>query len=83
MTIWFATRTNFKHSKAKRVKLWNELNTLSGKVKSVVNDCFPFAKVIGQLFKNESHIFLLGLGLGECTAREGSLKMKELTYKHC
>ena len=25
----------------------------------------------------------MGLGLAECVAREGSLKLKELTYKHC
>ena len=31
----------------------------------------------------ENHVFLLGLGLAECVAKEGSLKMKELTYKHC
>ena len=28
-------------------------------------------------------MFLLGLGLAECVAKEGSLKLKELTYKHC
>lgn len=28
-------------------------------------------------------MFLLGLGLAECIAKEGSLKLKELTYKHC
>ena len=26
---------------------------------------------------------MLGIGLGECIAKEGSLKLKELTYKHC
>jgi len=26
---------------------------------------------------------MLGLGLAEYAAKEGSLKMKELTYKHC
>jgi glucosamine--fructose-6-phosphate aminotransferase (isomerizing) len=65
------------------VKLWNELNNLSSNVKDVVDRVFPFAKACAQKLKDQSHIFLLGLGFGECTAREGSLKLKELTYKHC
>ena len=42
-----------------------------------------FAKACASKLKDESHVFLLGLGLGECVAKEGSLKLKELTYKHC
>ena len=36
-----------------------------------------------MMMKDQKHIFLVGLGLAECVAKEGSLKMKELTYKHC
>jgi glucosamine--fructose-6-phosphate aminotransferase (isomerizing) len=35
------------------------------------------------MFKDQKHIFLLGSGLGEVISKEGSLKLKELTYKHC
>lgn len=49
----------------------------------MINVCPEFSKEIAQLMKNEKHIFLVGLGLAECVAKEGSLKMKELTYKHC
>jgi glucosamine--fructose-6-phosphate aminotransferase (isomerizing) len=33
--------------------------------------------------KHSKHIFLLGKGLGEVIAKEGALKIKELTYTHC
>jgi glucosamine--fructose-6-phosphate aminotransferase (isomerizing) len=33
--------------------------------------------------KGARHIFLCGEGLGDCIAKEGALKMKELTYLHC
>jgi len=49
----------------------------------VVSSIPDFAKACALNLKDESHVFLLGLGLGECAAKEGSLKMKELTYKHC
>lgn len=49
----------------------------------MVEDCPTFAKNCAHLLKDQAHIFLLGLGLGECVAKEGSLKLKELTYKHC
>lgn len=83
ITLWFSSRVNYKHSKAKRIQLWTELSTLSEKVKYVVENVEPFAISCASQLKDQSHIFLLGLGLGECTAREGSLKLKELTYKHC
>jgi glucosamine--fructose-6-phosphate aminotransferase (isomerizing) len=70
ITIWFASRVNYKHSKQRRIKLWSELNTLSEKVKQVVTSVTPFAKACAHHLKDEAHIFLLGLGLGECTARE-------------
>lgn len=33
--------------------------------------------------KFSKHIYLLGTGLGEVVAKEGALKIKELTYTHC
>lgn len=45
--------------------------------------CPQFSKDVAEILKYEKHVFLLGSGLAECIAKEGSLKMKELTYKHC
>lgn len=83
ITLWFSSRHNYKNSKAQRVKLWTELTLLSQKVKTVVESIPEFAKACASKLKDESSVFLLGLGLGECVAKEGSLKLKELTYKHC
>ena len=83
ITVWFAQKKNYKASKELRIKLCHELKELSGKVDHVVNNCEEFSKKVAKLFMNEKHVFLLGLGLSECVAKEGSLKMKELTYKHC
>lgn len=83
LTIWFASRHNYKHSKKQRIQLWTELSHLSSKVKTVVESIPDFAKACASKLKDETHVFLLGLGLGECVAKEGSLKLKELTYKHC
>jgi glucosamine 6-phosphate synthetase-like amidotransferase/phosphosugar isomerase protein len=33
--------------------------------------------------KPHKHLFLLGSGLAEVAAKEGALKIKELTYLHC
>lgn len=83
ITIWFASRHNYKHSKPKRIQLWTELSQLSAKVKHVVESIPEFSKACALKLKDQPSIFLLGLGLGECVAKEGSLKLKELTYKHC
>ena len=48
----------------------------------------PIAMVNNLLFiyicvcVNKEHMFILGKGFGECIAREGALKIKEITYVH-
>lgn len=44
IAIWFASRVNYKNSKSRRIRLWNELKGLSEKVKYVVENVGPFAK---------------------------------------
>eukprot|EP00347_Sterkiella_histriomuscorum_P001487 403371846 len=83
ITNWFAQKVNYKQTKEKRIKLCRELAQLSEKVDQVVKGCQTFSYEVAQQLMPESHVFLLGLGLAECVAKEGSLKMKELTYKHC
>ncbi|CDW73742.1 glucosamine--fructose-6-phosphate aminotransferase [Stylonychia lemnae] len=83
ITMWFSQKVNYKQTKDLRQNIYGELQTLSEKVKEVVNDCNQFSQTVAKMIKNENHIFLLGEGYAECVAKEGSLKMKELTYKHC
>jgi len=44
ITIWFASKHNYKHSKSKRIQLWTELSQLSSKVKQVVGSIPEFSK---------------------------------------
>ena len=39
ITLWYAQRVSYKHTRDKREKLWMELKELPAKVKSVVNTC--------------------------------------------
>ena len=39
--------------------------------------------VSSKVLKGHQHIYLLGSGLAEISTKEGSLKIKELTYTHC
>jgi len=42
----------------------------------------PRCKEVAQKLKNTEHLFVLGKGYGEPIAREGALKIKEITYIH-
>jgi glucosamine--fructose-6-phosphate aminotransferase (isomerizing) len=48
-----------------------------------LDECVDFSKTIARDIKASKHLFLLGTGLGEIAAKEGALKIKELTYNHC
>lgn len=49
----------------------------------MIEECGDFAKLVAKELKSNKHIFLMGTGLGEIIAKEGALKIKELTYTHC
>lgn len=84
VSLWFAQRKNFKHSKKIRAAIISELRFLSSNVQKVLEDCVDFSKKVARdTLKNYKHIYLLGTGLGEIVAKEGALKIKELTYTHC
>lgn len=52
-------------------------------MQSVLDECPAFSKIVINDIKHSKHVFLAGIGLGEISAKEGALKMKELTYLHC
>lgn len=83
VAIWFAQNKNFNGSKKMRAKLINELKMLSANVKKTLETINDKTYEIAQELKAHKHIFFCGQGLGECIAKEGALKMKELTYLHC
>mmetsp|Transcript_12771 Transcript_12771/g.9259 ORF Transcript_12771/g.9259 Transcript_12771/m.9259 type:complete len:155 (+) Transcript_12771:1386-1850(+) len=83
VSLWFAQRKNFNATKKLRAQIMQELKFLSGNVKQVLTASGPFCRQVAPLFKDCAHLFLMSTGLGEVAAKEGALKLKELTYIHC
>jgi glucosamine--fructose-6-phosphate aminotransferase (isomerizing) len=77
--IWFAQLHGINENK--RVKMISDLHNLSNDFKSALGCC---SEQIQQTAKQISahSMFLLGKGSDECIAKEGSLKIKEISYIH-
>lgn len=67
-----------EYSEAKK-----ELSLLSQNLAPFFNEkTFNTIKEISELLKNKEHFFILGKGQNYHIAQEGSLKIKEISYKH-
>jgi|LauGreDrversion4_1035100.scaffolds.fasta_scaffold13811_2 glucosamine--fructose-6-phosphate aminotransferase (isomerizing) len=78
--IWFADlhAVNLK----KRTKMVCDLHNLSNDVENTLELCKTVVRDISEKIAS-NHLFLLGKGSDEYIAREGSLKIKEISYIHC
>lgn len=65
----------------KRTKFITDLNNLYNDINMTLDNCLDIIKNITSNFKY-NNLFLLGKGTDEYIAKEGSLKIKELTYIH-
>ena len=65
-----------------RKKFVNSLLKLPMQVGSVIAQNKSTVRRLAQQFKNESHCYIIGRGLAESIAREGALKIKELSQLH-
>lgn len=83
VSIWFAQNKNFNATKKLRAKMINELKMLSANVKKTLETINEKSQEIAKELKSHRHIFFCGVGQAEYIAKEGALKMKELTYLHC
>jgi glucosamine--fructose-6-phosphate aminotransferase (isomerizing) len=84
VAIWFAQNKNFNATKKARAKLIKELKMLSANMKATLNSINEKSKFIAEQMKDSRHIFFCGgSDLASIIAKEGALKMKELTYIHC
>jgi glucosamine--fructose-6-phosphate aminotransferase (isomerizing) len=83
VSLWFAQKKTFNATKKMRMSLLQELKFLSTNVKKVYEDCLEWSKQVSEVCKQYKHMYLLSTGLGEVAAKEGTLKIKELTYMHC
>lgn len=66
-------------TKQRYFEIIEEMNTLSEKVQSILNDTEP-ERLIAEKIKEKSSLFYLGRGADYQTALEGSLKLKEISY---
>lgn len=78
--IWFSTLQNVNEKK--REKMVSDLRNLANDIIITLDCCNDVVKKIATTI-NTSSMFLLGKGNDECIAREGALKIKEISYIHC
>jgi glucosamine--fructose-6-phosphate aminotransferase (isomerizing) len=55
---------------------------LSNDFKNTIENVDPIVKTLSSNLVNVKDLFILGKGSDECIAREGSLKVKEISYVH-
>jgi glucosamine--fructose-6-phosphate aminotransferase (isomerizing) len=77
--IWFATIHNLNEKK--RIKMIFDLNNLSNDIQIILNSCSEQVQQLASKITSNS-LFLLGKGCDEYIAKEGSLKIKEMSYIH-
>lgn len=79
MAIWFAQKKDIHHYK--RERYIQDLRNLHMDIKKTIEMCETRIDDVVSLF-NHNSCFLLGKGNGESIAREGALKIKEISYIH-
>lgn len=82
MAIWFAQ--NRQLHAVKRTNLVRDLRRLSRDIEDTLERTSEKCKDIATYLhsKSTTSLFLLGKGVGESIAREGALKIKEISYIH-
>ncbi len=78
-------RLSYSSGKIDREKyrqLCNELDALPRKISESLENT-EYAVEIARELKNENYVCFIGRGFDYCTAMEGSLKLKEISYAHC
>jgi len=78
--IWCAQIHDWNETK--RFRMITDLHNLSNNVKMGLEDVHVSIREIAKDFVKYQHMFLLGKGTDECIAREGGLKIKEISYIH-
>ena len=78
--IWFSQNKN-THTKIRYQKI-KDLQNLHFQVNEVIKNTKSKIANIIDYFTNQNTVFLLGKGQNEAIAKEGSLKIKEISYLH-
>jgi glucosamine--fructose-6-phosphate aminotransferase (isomerizing) len=80
LSIWFAQINNI--NEVKRTQMIKDLHNLSNDFKNILENIDGKIKDISLKMKDYNNLFLLGKGTDEFIAKEGSLKIKEISYIH-
>ena len=80
MAIWFAQIHGV--SANLRARMITDLHNLSNDVRTTLHDCRATIVEIATNMSATTNMFLLGKGGDECIAKEGALKIKEISYIH-
>lgn len=79
IAVWFAERR--QHETQRRQDIIRQLHRLPMNLETTLRLHEACKKIVVTLVGHE-HLFVLGKGMGEPIAREGALKIKEITYLH-
>jgi glucosamine--fructose-6-phosphate aminotransferase (isomerizing) len=78
--IWCAQINNL--NEIKRIKMIKDLHNLGNDFKNTIQEIEEEIKIIASNLLKYNNLFLLGKGTDEYIAKEGSLKIKEISYIH-
>lgn len=80
MAIWFSQLQGVnEHLRSRTI---SDLQNLSNDFKNTIENVESVTKVLSTKLVDSKNLFILGKGSDECIAREGSLKVKEISYVH-
>jgi len=80
VALWFSNLHDV--SKEKRIQMIHDLKQLSRDIQTTLNNCNTKIVELAKKINMYNHLFLIGKGSDECVAKEGSLKIKEVSYIH-
>lgn len=80
LAIWFSQIHDINIMK--RMKIIQDLHNLSNQFKNTIDSVMVEIEKYAKHYINYNNLFLLGKGCDEYIAREGSLKIKEISYIH-
>lgn len=84
LSIWFAQIHGVNENK--RIQMIKDLRNLENDFKNTIESLNDVVKTMCQdekfILNKTNNLFLLGKGVDECVSREGSLKIKEVSYIH-
>jgi glutamine---fructose-6-phosphate transaminase (isomerizing) len=85
ISIWFSSlksRDKVHNTTQQRKQLVSALHRLPTCVGMLLNTIQDDCRRIAKKLLNHTTLFVLGKGFGDCIGKEGSLKIKEITYTH-